>query len=79
MTPPREHLLVFAEKLAVDPERLRATWSRAELVPFSSEEQCMRVRCVDDGDSRVAVKGAVERVLQLCDRQLCSRRRDHGP
>jgi cation-transporting ATPase F len=63
-------LLVLSEKLDIDPSHLRAAWVRNEVVPFSSEKKCMRVRCAHGGVERVIVKGAVERVLSLCDRQL---------
>ena len=63
-------LLVVAEKLKIDPGRLRNAWTRTDVLPFSSEQQCMRVRCTHGGVERVIVKGAVERVLGLCDSQL---------
>lgn len=63
-------LLVLAAKVDVEPESLRQTWERLDVVPFSSEEQCMRVRCAHGGSERVIVKGAVERVLGLSSRQL---------
>ena len=63
-------LLVLAEKLDLVPAELRATWERRDVVPFSSDEQCMRVQCCDGSLERVLVKGAVERVLSLSNRQL---------
>ncbi len=63
-------LLVLAEKAQIEPTQLREQWVRSDVVPFSSEERCMRVRCAHGGVDRVIVKGAVERLLDLCDRQL---------
>ncbi|HUV48333.1 MAG TPA: HAD-IC family P-type ATPase, partial [Actinomycetes bacterium] len=63
-------LLVLAEKAQIAPKQLREQWVRSDVVPFSSEERCMRVRCAHGGVDRVIVKGAVERLLGLCDRQL---------
>ncbi len=63
-------LFVLAEKLNLVPTELRATWSRSDVVPFSADERCMRVQCGDGSVERVLVKGAVERVLNLSDRQL---------
>ena len=68
--PTEAALLVLAEKAHIEPIQLRETWVRSDVVPFSSEEQCMRVRCAHGDVDRVVVKGAVERLLGLCDRQL---------
>jgi cation-transporting ATPase F len=67
--PTEAALVVLAEKAGRHPARVRSHWRRLEEVPFSSEEQCMRVRCGDGDRDRVLVKGAVERVLELCTQQ----------
>jgi cation-transporting ATPase F len=67
--PTEAALVVVAEKSGIEPGRLRSTWPRLEEVPFSSEEQCMRVRCGGKAGERLLMKGAVERVLDLCAAQ----------
>ncbi len=64
--PTEAALVVLAEKAGQHPARLRARWHRLEEIPFSSEEQSMRVRCSDGAQERVLVKGAVERMVGLC-------------
>ena len=64
--PTEAALVVLAEKAGRHPARLRARWRRMEEIPFSPEEQSMRVRCSDGEQERVLVKGAVERMIGLC-------------
>jgi cation-transporting ATPase F len=67
-------LLVLAEKAGYPVAESRSLWPRLDEVPFSSEEQCMRVQCGDGNRERVLAKGAVERVLELSTTQ----RESHG-
>ncbi|HEX5018817.1 MAG TPA: HAD-IC family P-type ATPase [Actinomycetes bacterium] len=60
-------LLRLAAQIEREPSELRAVWSRAETLPFTSEQRFMAVRCTDGTSERVIVKGATERVLGLCD------------
>jgi cation-transporting ATPase F len=67
--PTEAALTVLAEKVGLDPVALRIDRPRLEEVPFSPEEQCMRVRCNGPSGQLLIVKGAVERVAQLCSGQ----------
>ena len=76
--PTEAALLVAAGKAGIDPARVGAMFPRADVIPFSSERQFMatlheyREECPPGGESRyvVLVKGAAERVLDLCDREM---------
>jgi len=65
-------LLVSATKAGVDLDELRSTLPRVAAVPFSSERQFMSTlhRDVDAGASVVLVKGAAERIVDLCGTQM---------
>ena len=68
-------LLVVAAKAGLDTDRVAQMLPRLATVPFSSERQYMATLHHDTttGDGRrhvVLVKGAVERVLDVCDAQM---------
>ena len=65
-------LLTLAMKAGTDPAALRASRRRLDLVPFESEHRYMATLHGAAGDAgHVAyVKGAPERVLQMCAAQL---------
>ena len=66
-------MLVAAEKAGLDPTQLRADWPRVSAVPFNSDRQYMATMHHRDDDTTVIlVKGAVERVLDLCGAQLAA-------
>ncbi len=66
-------LHVAAAKGGVDPARLRAEWRQRDLLPFEPERMAMA--SLDEGPGgtiRLHVKGAPERLLALCSRQLAA-------
>ncbi|MCH0540832.1 HAD-IC family P-type ATPase [Streptomyces sp. MUM 203J] len=67
-------MLVVAGKGGLAPQELRARYPRLATVPFSSERRYMATLHRDDdtGGHVVLVKGAVERVADLCDAQLAA-------
>ncbi|MGE5136505.1 MAG: cation-translocating P-type ATPase, partial [Gemmatimonadota bacterium] len=74
-------LLVAAGKAGLNPGDAAALFPRADIIPFSSERQFMATlhehrpdRPPGDGSRRYVVfaKGAAERVLELCDREMAA-------
>ncbi len=64
-------MLAVAAKGGLDRDRLAATLPRVAVIPFSSERQYMATFHRDGGgDHVVLAKGAVERVLELCNTQM---------
>ena len=65
-------LLTLAMKAGTDPAALRAARPRLDVVPFESEHRYMAtLHCAPDSAAHVAyVKGAPERLLQMCATQL---------
>ena len=64
-------MLVVAAKTGLDATRIAELLPRVATIPLSSERQYMASLHRADGDGRVVlVKGAVERVLDLCSWQL---------
>ncbi len=65
-------LLVAARKAGIDLDRLHAQLPRLDAIPFESERQYMATLHRGDGPGQAVVylKGAVERVVRLCDRVL---------
>jgi cation-transporting P-type ATPase F len=67
-------LLVAAHKAGIEPRELRGALPRVATLPFTSERQLMATahRDSSSGSSelRLLVKGASERVLDLCDSQM---------
>ncbi len=62
-------MILAARRLGIDPPEL----PRLRTLPFSSARQYMAtMHSAGDGANLVFVKGAVERVLERCDRQLDS-------
>ena len=63
-------LLVMAVKIGLDPERESALWPRDDVIPFESQHRFMATLHHDHAGHRfVYLKGAPERVLQMCSRQ----------
>ncbi len=63
-------LVVAAVKAGEDPAFLRQAWPRRDAIPFDSEHRFMASLHHDhEGDTRILVKGAPERLLEMCARQ----------
>ncbi|HJV51398.1 MAG TPA: HAD-IC family P-type ATPase, partial [Noviherbaspirillum sp.] len=63
-------LLTLAHKIGIDPAAARAAWPRTDVIPFESEHRLMATLHHDHaGNGIIYVKGAPERVLEMCDRQ----------
>jgi magnesium-transporting ATPase (P-type) len=66
-------LLVAARKGGLDPDRLASDCLRLDAIPFESERQFMAtLHRVDANGGAIYLKGAVEKVLRLCDRMLAA-------
>ena len=66
-------LLALALKAGLDREEEMARQSRSDVIPFESELQFMATLHHDHrGHGLIAVKGAPERVMAMCDRALTS-------
>ena len=62
-------LIVFAHKAGADPEAMRREFPRLMEVPFDARYRFMATLNRVGAASLVTVKGAPERVLELCERQ----------
>lgn len=63
-------MLVVAAKAGLHSGELAENMPRVGVVPFSSERQYMATLHEAEGDHAVLVKGAVERVLDVCSTQM---------
>lgn len=63
-------MLVVAVKAGLDPAQLAAHLPRTATVPFSSERRYMATLHRHDDGYVALAKGAVERILELCDSQM---------
>ncbi|SFW13012.1 cation-transporting P-type ATPase [Nitrosovibrio sp. Nv17] len=64
-------LLVLGEKAGLGQAAACHAWSRLDTIPFESEHRFMATCHGNDaGTPQIFVKGAPERILQICDRQL---------
>ena len=63
-------LVAFALKAGVDPAAERSQAPRTDALPFDAERRWMATLHDDEGEALLALKGAPEAVLALCDRQL---------
>ena len=62
-------LIVAAAKAGHDRDELREQWERKDSIPFESERQYMAtLDAGPDGESRIHVKGAPDRILEMCSR-----------
>ena len=68
-------LVVAAEKLGIDVERIRAQHRRLDAIPFESENQFMATLHAQDG-GRILLKGAPEAVLERCSSTVGGRALD---
>ncbi|MBN1568817.1 MAG: cation-transporting P-type ATPase [Acidobacteria bacterium] len=69
--PTEAALLVSAQKTGYLPEELSAKIPRLDVIPFESDRQYMATLNHDPeaGDNLIFVKGAVEKVIELCSQQ----------
>ena len=67
-------MLVSATKIGLDLADLATAYPRTATVPFSSERQYMATLHYDTGAGEhiAVVKGAVEKVIELCEGQWCA-------
>lgn len=63
-------LYVVALKFGLTPEQAQQQWPRLDTLPFESEKRYMAVLHADYGEQLLAVKGAPDRLLELCQWQL---------
>ncbi len=74
--PTEAALLMSAGKAGLDPAGIAAAFPRADVIPFTSERQFMATlhEHRTDGHPRYVVfaKGAAERILGLCDREMAA-------
>ncbi|PIO65843.1 e1-E2 ATPase, partial [Teladorsagia circumcincta] len=61
-------LVVLAQKTGLD--KCRQNYKRVREIPFTSESKWMSVQCDYNGQTVFFVKGALDRVMQLCDSYL---------
>ncbi|HSH44004.1 MAG TPA: cation-transporting P-type ATPase [Arenicellales bacterium] len=60
----------FVRKAGLDERRARREWRRLDAIPFDAKHRFMAVLAHDGGErTLVAVKGAPEQVLNMCERQ----------
>jgi magnesium-transporting ATPase (P-type) len=60
-------LVALAVKAGFDADTVRAEWLRADEIPFDAQHRFMATLCdVPSGEKAILVKGAPERVLDMC-------------
>ncbi len=63
-------LVALAMKAGFDAETVRAEWLRADEIPFDAQHRFMATLCdIPYGAKAILVKGAPERVLEMCSLQ----------
>jgi len=68
--PTETALIVLAHKAGFDPDEENDDWPRADSIPFASERRYMATLNRDPDDVHfIYVKGAPERVLEMCSRE----------
>lgn len=68
--PTETALVVLAHKAGLDPARENDSWSRIDVIPFASENRYMAtLNRNPDGEHVIYVKGAPERILEMCTRE----------
>jgi len=70
--PTEAAMLVVAAKAGITSEQVRARLPRLETIPFSSERQYMATLHQSGEDRVTLVKGAVERMVDLCGAQMAA-------
>ena len=63
-------LIVLAHKAGMEPDDETEAWPRLDAIPFASEHRYMAtLNRDDDGSHVIFVKGAPERILEMCARE----------
>ncbi|WP_074857332.1 cation-transporting P-type ATPase [Nitrosospira briensis] len=63
-------LVTLAMKAGFDPENIRAEWARVDEIPFDAQHRFMAtLNQVPHGQKVILVKGAPERLLEMCSMQ----------
>ncbi|MCY7339015.1 MAG: cation-transporting P-type ATPase, partial [Sphingomonas bacterium] len=63
-------LVALAIKAGLHPETERGAWARRDEIPFDAQHRFMAtLHSTPDGGAWIAVKGAPERVLEMCEKQ----------
>jgi potassium/sodium efflux P-type ATPase len=63
-------LVALAMKAGMHPETERGAWARRDEIPFDAQHRFMAtLHSTPDGGTWIAVKGAPERVLEMCKKQ----------
>jgi magnesium-transporting ATPase (P-type) len=66
-------LLAFSGKVGLQSDQENKTWSRTDVIPFDAEHRYMAtLNHNHDGESYVFIKGAPERILAMCAKQVSS-------
>ena len=68
-------LLALAYKAGINPKEIRSSVNILKEIPFESERKYTASYYKENGKMMVAIKGALEVILELCDQQLS----DHSP
>ena len=64
-------LLAFSGKVGLEPEKENKDWPRTDVIPFDAEYRYMAtLNHNHDGASYVFIKGAPERILSMCAKQV---------
>jgi len=70
-------LHAFVRKAGLDERQARREWRRVDAIPFDARHKYMAVLSHDGGPhAMVAIKGAPEQILEMCDRQRTADRGD---
>lgn len=70
-------LIKYTDKIGIDEHRMRSENERIDEIPFDSENKIMVTLCkYDENSNRVFVKGAANKVLDLCKPMTDTRRKE---
>ena len=70
-------LLTLAMKAGLSPTNLHVDRPRLDVIPFESEHRFMATLHAIEGGSEVLVKGAPERILAMCSKQMMADGEEH--
>ncbi|MEW6167055.1 MAG: cation-transporting P-type ATPase [Pseudomonadota bacterium] len=65
-------LVTLASKAVADPELLRKQYPRRDEIPFDAQHRFMATLHHHDDEAFILIKGAPERVLEMCTEQRCA-------
>lgn len=70
-------LIKYTDKIGIDEHKMRSENERIDEIPFDSENKIMVTLCkYDENSNRVFVKGAANKVLDLCKPMTDTRRKE---